>query len=163
MKKLILLFTGFCCLSVLNGQDMENAQLERIIEIISDTVRGQNGRWEFFVEGVPMICITDEYNNRMRIISAVKEEKDVTSEEIKAILQANFHSALDVRYAIAEDILWVAYIHPLGELTKEQIVNAMSQVYNAYVTFGTTYSSTELVFPKQPTPEELEKIEESTH
>ena len=63
-------------------------------------------------------------------------------------MEANFHSVLDARYAVSEDILWVAYIHPLRELQPAQAVDAIVQVYNAALTFGTSYSSTDLAFPK---------------
>jgi len=60
---------------------------------------------------------------------------------------ANFHTALDIKYAISDDVLWSAFIHPLRELTVAQVKDALSQVYYANITFGTTYTSTDLVFP----------------
>ena len=60
---------------------------------------------------------------------------------------ANFHSALDLKYAISDDVLWSTFIHPLRELTVAQVKDAVSQVYYANRTFGTTYTSTDLVFP----------------
>ena len=64
-------------------------------------------------------------------------------------MEANFHSALDARYAISDGILWAAFIHPLQELTKDQVISAISQVYSTVQTFGTYYSSGELSFPTQ--------------
>ena len=115
---------------------------------MSDTMRGENGFWEFFVNEIPMICMTDEANNRMRIISPIKEMTEVPIEELEKAMEANFHSALDARYAVGEGVMWAAYIHPLKELTKDQAIDAVSQVYSAVITYGTLYTSTELVFPK---------------
>ena len=147
------LFLCFVCSSLLSctmlGQGMNNEKLEKIFYVVGDTVMGQAGNWQMTVKRVPMFCLTDEMNNRMRIISPVKELKDITAEEMKKCMEANFHSALDVKYCISEDILWVAFVHPLRELTKDQAIDAISQVYNATLTFGTTYSSTDLVFPKR--------------
>ena len=114
---------------------------------MSDTMAGENGAWEFLVGDVKMICLTDETNNRMRIIAPIAEMKDITEEEISAAMEANFHSALDVRYAISDQIMWSAFIHPLRELSKNQVIDAISQVYSSTLTFGTAYTSTDLVFP----------------
>ncbi len=146
----ILMIAMLSCLpNQVDAQMMDNDKLEKIIYVMSDSVVGTNGMWEMQIKGMPMMCITDQTNNRMRIIAPVKEAKDVTEEEMKAAMEANFHTALDVRYAVSNDIMWVAYIHPLKELTKDQVINAISQVYNATLTFGTLYTSTELSFGTQ--------------
>ncbi len=148
----------FSTLGLVAQENMNNQKLGTILYVMSDTIAGNLGAWQFIVNGVPMLCFTDEVNNRMRIISPVKKVEELTDEEMKASMEANFHSALDVRYAIAEDLVWVAFIHPLAELTKEQAVDAVKQVYNAVMTFGASYSSTELVFPKSKEEEPERKI-----
>ena len=152
----------FILLSFSSGfsQNMDNEALGKIINAVADSVEGQSGGWEFSIRGLPMICITDQNNNRMRIISPVIEVKDLTPEQLKSCMEANFHSALDVKYALSSDILWVAFIHPLKELSEDQVLSAISQVFNAHMTFGTTYSSTELVFPAPQAEDEEEKKEE---
>ena len=137
-----------CMLSV-SSQQMDNVKIEKILYVISDTLQGEPGLWQFSVGDVSMMCVTDEIHNRMRIISPIKEMKAVTSEELNKAMEANFHSALDMRYAISDEIIWSAFIHPLQELSKDQVIDAVSQVYNGTLTFGTSYSSTVLVFPKR--------------
>ena len=83
----------------------------------------------------------------MRIISPIQKMSNVSQEQIDRCMQANFHTALDIRYAVSDDILWSAFIHPLEELTKEQVMSAISQVYSGVKTFGTHYSSGALSFP----------------
>ena len=139
------------------AQQMNNDNLEKILYVMIDTIIGEGGAWQFAIKDVPMMCITDETNNRMRIISPIKKMEEVTDEEKESVLAANFHSALDVRYAVADDIMSVAFIHPLKELTKNQVIDAVSQVYNATLTYGSTYSSTDLVFPKSEEDEKKEK------
>ena len=102
------------------------------------------------------MCITDEFHNRMRIISPINETKNLSDDEMTKCMEANFHTALDVKYAVSDDILWTAYIHPLKELTKDQVISAISQLYSCVKTFGTTYSSGALSFP---TSEDREKEE----
>ena len=133
---------------LLVGQEMDNNRLDEVIRSVSDTIQGGKGNWQFMINGLPIICLTDETNNRMRFVTPIQHVDDVTEEQMQACMEANFHTALDVRYAISEDILWVAYIHPLRELQAEQAVDAIAQVYNAALTFGGSYSSTYLSFPK---------------
>lgn len=130
------------------AQDMDNEKLDEVIHSISDTIQGGNGNWQFLINGLPIFCVTDESNNRMRFVSPIQHMEEVTAEQMEACMEANFHTALDVRYAISDDILWVAFIHPLRELQPDQALDAIAQVYNAALTFGTTYSSTHLAFPK---------------
>ena len=130
------------------AQNMDNAGLDKIIRSLADTVQGGNGNWQFVVEGLPIFCLTDEVHNRMRFVTPLLHIDEVTEGQLEACMEANFHSALDARYADSEDILWVAYIHPLRELQPAQAVDAIVQVYNAALTFGTSYSSTDLAFPK---------------
>jgi hypothetical protein len=88
----------------------------------------------------------------MRIISPITELTNLPQEELLNALTANFHTALDVKYAISDGALWSVYIHPLKELTEPQLESAILQVYNAAETFGTLYSSTNLSFPGRSTP-----------
>ena len=127
-------------------QQMDLNTLETILKKEADTIEGSNGRWQYLYKNKLMITISDQQNNRMRIISPVIEVEKLDKDLLLDCLTANFHSALDVRYAIANDILWVAYIHPLKELTEIQLREAIKQVYNANVTFGTTFSSTSLLY-----------------
>ena len=149
IQRLLIIILFFVTSAIqLHAQDMTNARLEKIISSLSDTIIGQNGAWEFRIGDLPMICITDENHNRMRIVAPIAEMKDITVEQMKTAMEANFHSALDVKYAISDEVMWVVYIHPLKELQNEQTLDAIRQVYNAVLTFGTSYTSTELSFPK---------------
>ncbi len=143
------------------SQNMNNSILQEIIQKNADTLGGVSGNWKFIYKQIPMLCVTDETNNRMRIISPITESDNLDKDLLLDSMTANFHSALDVKYAISNGILWSAYIHPLKELTPEQLENALSQVYYAAKTFGTTFSSTELLFGGNSTKKEAEpKIKE---
>ncbi len=126
---------------------MNNQKLNAIIYTISDEQEGTNGNWQFIIDSTLFICITDELHNRMRIISPVEKMENVTQSEIMKCMEANFHSALDVKYSISDGILWSTFIHPLAQLDKDQVIDAISQVYSCTKTFRTTYSSGALVFP----------------
>jgi len=126
---------------------MDNTTLDEIFATVSDTIQGGQGRWQFVINDVLFVCVTDATQNRMRIISPITESNNLTEDEKTLMLLANFHTALDVKYAISDDVLWSVYIHPLKELTIAQVEDAVSQVYYANVTFGTSFTSSNLVFP----------------
>ncbi|MEM7382181.1 MAG: hypothetical protein AAF361_13425, partial [Bacteroidota bacterium] len=84
---------------------------------------------------------------RMRIISPIVEREQLEEDQLLNALVANFHSALDVKYALSDEIIWSVFAHPLKELSEHQVLDAIEQVYLAALTFGTSYSSTNLVFP----------------
>lgn len=130
---------------------MNNQQLDAVIREHADTIhRGQPGLWQFDYFGRTLIVLTDETHNRMRIISPVADREQVDSEIALACLSANFDRALDARYAISGDFLWSAFIHPLAPLDIPQVVDAMTQVANLAVTFGTSFSSSGLMFGTEP-------------
>lgn len=143
----VLLFLLCCSALPLSAQDMDNARLDSIFQSVLDTMSGEAGRWELTLGEVRMLVLTDEAQDRMRIISPVRYVKDATPEEIYACMEANFHTALDVKYALSDDIIWVAYIHPLSPLRDDQLIDAIAQVRSAALTYGTLYTSTDLVFP----------------
>ncbi|MDH7446686.1 hypothetical protein [Aquimarina sp. 2201CG14-23] len=145
MRQLIYIaFLSFGLLS--QAQHMNNVTLGEIITKNADTIAGVTGNWQFVYKETPMLCVTDATNNRMRIIAPITESDNLDKDLLLDSMTANFHSALDVKYAISNGILWSAYVHPLKELSTEQVESAISQVYLAAKTFGTTFSSTELIF-----------------
>ena len=90
-------------------------------------------------------------------MSPIIEQKKLAYTDMLKLMEANFHSALDVKYAISDDILWSVFIHPLKELNKDEVLSAINQVYEAAVTYGTTYNSTGLTFPNKRKEEEKVK------
>ena len=128
---------------------MTNNDLEIIIKNLGKIIRGNLGNWEFEIDRTRFICLTDTNHNRMRIISPIIESSKISSQQMLHCMEANFHTALDTKYAISNGIVWSVFIHPLKELTESQAIDAISQVYSTVKTFGTTYSSSNLIFPKQ--------------
>lgn len=121
--------------------------MEIILSEVSDSISGNPGFWDIRVGGIPMMCISDSNHNRMRIMTPIHKVENLKKGQLKACMEANFHSVLDVKYAISDEFIWVVFIHPLSELSDLQLKDAISQVWNAAYTFGTTYSSGNLMFP----------------
>ncbi|WP_422859463.1 hypothetical protein ACOKFD_00540 [Flagellimonas sp. S174] len=146
------------------AQNMDPDLLYDVIKQEADTVKVSGNSYQFLYNEAMLICIYDENANRMRIITPIVKREEIGEEELLNVLVANFHSALDVKYALSDEILWSVYTHPLQQLSEEQLVDAIQQVYTAALTFGTTYSSTDMVFPgntrkvEKPKPKPLNKI-----
>ena len=97
----------------------------------------------------------------MRIVTPIANASDLTPELLELALQANYHTVLDARYAIGDGILYAAFIHPLSSMTKSELESAIRQVATSALTFGSSFSSGELVFPgenKKEDPSEIKKI-----
>ncbi|MEO0571375.1 MAG: hypothetical protein AAF039_06690 [Bacteroidota bacterium] len=157
MRSSIFAFILLCCLNYGISQDMNPRKLIDIIEQEADTVSIQGNSILFLVNDAVLRCIYDENANRMRIISPIVEREKLGEEELLNALVANFHSALDVKYALSDEIVWSVYAHPLKQLSEAQVVDAIQQVYAAAVTFGGSYSSTNLVFPGNTNKKEKPK------
>jgi len=104
-----------------------------------------------------VIVLTDEAAGRMRIITPVGD-KPLEGARVHTLIEANFHTALDARYALQNGVLWSAFIHPLGPLTQDQFLDGIGQTIMLARTYGTTYSSSGLRFGGQEQPGEVEEI-----
>jgi hypothetical protein len=129
---------------------MQLDELEAVLRTEADEIHGNDGAWELVIEHVTMACLTDAGFDRMRVIAPIVEETDLTDEQLRAVLEANFHTALDARYATSDGVLYAAFIHPLSPLTEEQLRSALSQLVSLVETFGTTYTGGTLVFGNPP-------------
>ena len=146
MHRLIFL-SCFLAFSILgSAQNMTNKKMEKILKAEAEKIEGKLGLWTVTYASTPLLIITDERANRMRIFTFVTDEKSIEGEHVKKMLQANFHSALDAKYAMQDGYVVSIFTHPLKELTEEQFLDAMKQVVMLAFTFGTTYTSTEWVF-----------------
>ena len=65
---------------------------------------------------------------------------------MERILQANFDTALDARYAIARNVLWSTFIHPLSSLSDKEFLSGLGQAINIVINYGKSYSSGALSF-----------------
>lgn len=147
MKNQIFAVLLFLSAHLATAQEMNADKLLAIIKKEADTVSVENNTIQFTFNNSLLVCIYDENANRMRIIAPIIEREKLTEEDLLNALVANFHSALDVKYALSDEIIWSVYTHPLRELSENQVVDAIQQVYAAAITFGHSFSSTNLVFP----------------
>lgn len=121
-------------------------RLDRFVRHWSDQAQGRLGQWMFEFEGTPIMVLADEQHNRMRIISPVADADPLEPQILRQMLEANFDRALDARYAIWKDQIWSVYLHPLTQLTEDQFHRGVEQVIQLRKNFGTTFSSSAIIF-----------------
>ncbi len=155
MRNLLLLVIG--CLVALPGlaqeppgsspaHAMNDKELGGLIKRLDPDMAGPAGGWQFIVEQRPLMVITDARANRMRIMSPVAESDEVSVEQLQRLMPANFDSALNARYAIANGKVWSLFLHPLRSLSEKQFFSAVAQVVNLVETFGESYASGAIMF-----------------
>lgn len=142
-------------------EQMDQKTLENLVKKLADEESessGEGGRVQFQFNGVSLLLLSSVPHDRMRIITPIAEYASLTAEQLALAMAANFHTALDARYALSNGVLYSAYIHPLKSLTAQQVESAVAQVATLAQTFGSSYSSGALNFggPKQA-EEEAEK------
>lgn len=93
-----------------------------------------------------MACLVDPNFDRMRFIAPITEVGELDDATKDAVLEANFHTALDARYGSSNGLLFAAFIHPLSSLDEPLARSALDQVAALVHTFGTQYSSGSLEF-----------------
>lgn len=125
----------------MNGQRLE----ELIRGIDSRAVRTRNF-WQFQVKGVPVLIVTDARANRFRAMAQVVAVSELAPDQMMRLMQANFDSALDARYAVQGGRVWSTFVHPLNSLTDPLFRFGVDQVVNLVETFGDTYSSGGIMF-----------------
>ena len=120
---------------------MTAERLGEIILIVDEEAVQEAGSWYFHIEGLETAVVYDVNADRMRIMIPIGPAEELVSEDLERMMQANFDSALDARYAIAQGTLWGAYIHPLSTLTAEEFLVGLGETANVVLSYGTSYSS----------------------
>lgn len=146
MKNLIALVLCLSFFVVANAQEMDFKTIKLLIAKEATVVKESNHVVEYDFKGLPLILITDENANRMRIMAGVVEQSKLKEEDLLTLMEANFDRALDAKYALSNGVLWSVFAHPLKELQKDQLIDALYQVRNLVATYGSSYQSTNLQY-----------------
>ena len=119
---------------------MTVTRLTEILMALDPDLKGGPEIWEARIAETTLLVVADADNDRMRVMVPIGDAASLTPEELTRMMQANFDTALDGRYAIAQGLLWAAFIHPLGALEKDELISGIGQVINLADSFGTLYS-----------------------
>ncbi|WP_261385851.1 hypothetical protein [Tateyamaria omphalii] len=121
-------------------------RMAEIIRAIDPEAQPAGNAIQFTIDDIPIIVIADPVADRMRAMVPIRSADGLDASELMRLMQANFDSALDARYAVAQGRLWGVFIHPLSPLEKDQLLSAFVQTINVARTYGQTYSGGATVF-----------------
>jgi len=125
---------------------MTPERMGELINKISEDADVRDNLIAFKVQEREVLIVFDEDNDRMRILTPIAPVSLLDDAIMMRMLQANYDSVLDARYAVADGLIWTAFIHPLGSLDEEELLSAIAQVVTGAETFGTTFTSGAMVF-----------------
>ncbi len=128
------------------GVAMNNHYLDATLRAMTDEITGSEGRWLLTWFDVEMIVISDETADRMRVIALIDGAAELTSEQLRFLLEVNFERALDAKYTIWQDQVWATFVHPLSWLSPDELKAGARQVVSLYQTYGNEFTSTGLTF-----------------
>ncbi|MBM2577947.1 hypothetical protein JQC91_16700 [Jannaschia sp. Os4] len=140
------------------AEDMTLPRLAEILGRLDPEAERAGPAVRLTVEDVPVLVVTDPRADRMRAMVPIRSVEGLSAEELTRLLQANFDSVLDARYAVAEGRLWAVFIHPLSPLRDDQLVSGVGQAVNAALTYGTTFTSGEMQFGRGDSRGEQRKL-----
>lgn len=127
------------------AQDAEpHMTLDRMAQIVlalDPQAKVAGPGFTFAIDDIPVLIVTDVRANRMRAMVPIRSAETMTEDEMQRVLQANFDSALDARYAVAQGRLWGVFLHPFKELERDQLISGLAQTVNVAKTYGTLYTS----------------------
>ena len=119
---------------------MTYERLGRIIFALDPQAQPQGPAFRMTVADVPVLVVTDPIADRMRAMVPIASAESLSDADLRRMMQANFDTALDARYAVANGMLWAVYIHPLSPLEKNQFISGLGQTVNIALTYGSLYS-----------------------
>ena len=121
-------------------------RLAEIVSALDPEARLFGTMMEMTIDDVPVLIITDPGADRMRAMVPIRSATGIDPDEMMRLLQANFDTALDARYAVAQGRLWGLFIHPLSPLEKDQFISGLAQTVAVAQTYGSLYSGGALQF-----------------
>lgn len=128
-------------------EPMTQHRLEELFSDEVEAITGPVGALQSEVRGIPVYLFSDVANDRMRLFAALARVESLDPRIYPVLLTANFHSALDARYAVSDGFVFSIFMHPISSLSPELLRSGLDQVVRLVETFGTTYSSSDLAFP----------------
>ncbi len=120
---------------------MTVTRMTEIVQALDEEARIAGNSMELVIDDVPVLIVFDVLANRMRAMVPIASAESLADEELQRLMQANFDSALDARYAIARGRLWGVFIHPFRELERDQLISGIAQTVNVAQTYGGLYTS----------------------
>lgn len=137
---LMLIFLAGSLVAQEGEPRMDYERLGNILFALDPDAQPHGPGFQMTVSDELVLVVIDSNADRMRAMVPIRSAEGLTSEDMQRMMQANFDSTLDARYAIANGMLWAAFIHPLSSLEKDQLISGLAQTVNIAKTYGSLYS-----------------------
>ncbi len=115
-------------------------RMAAIIQVLDPEVQFGRSAMQFSIEGTDVLIVFSEPQDRMRAMVPIRTLDGIEPGELLRVLQANFDTALDARYAVGQGQLWAVFVHPLSSLEQNDLISGIGQTVNIAKTYGTLYS-----------------------
>ena len=115
--------------------------MDEVIGALDENSERQGNNWQLTVDERVLLVVTDTKARRMRVLTPIAAANALSAEVLMRLMQANFDTALDARYAVAQNLVWGTFIHPLDDLTQREFASGVLQTKALADSFGTTFSS----------------------
>ncbi len=83
--------------------------------------------WQIDHDGIKILVILSEDKSWLRILTTIAPVQEVQP-LLTSILEANFETTGEIRYALAENVLWAVFHHRVSSLIEEDFVLAISSL-----------------------------------
>jgi hypothetical protein len=130
-----------------------------LLEIDPSALVGPGGV-QLVVDDVPVTVLHDPDADRMRVLVPIASVSSSTPAELLRLMQANFDTALDARYAVADGRIWSVFMHPMAELDAARLISGVAQTVSLAQTYGTTYASSQMLFGRGDSAQRLQELQE---
>ncbi len=121
-------------------------RMAQILNALDPEVLSNGPSYQLTLADIPVLVVADPRADRMRAMVPIRSAAGLEPEELMRLMQANFDSALDARYAVAQGRLWGVFIHPLSPLKRDQLISGLVQTVNVARTYGQSYSGGAQIF-----------------
>ncbi len=121
-------------------------RMAQIILALDPEARSDQNRLFLTIEDVPLVLVADVGADRMRVMAPIRSSDGLSEADLRRMMQANFDTALDARYAVAQGRLWSVFIHPFAALEKDQLISGIGQTVNLALTYGNLYTGGAMAF-----------------
>lgn len=84
--------------------------MDAVITGLDENATRRGNVWEFQIDETRLLAVTDTSAKRMRVITPIAEVENLPGDAMTRLMQANFDTALDARYAVGQGLVWGAFI-----------------------------------------------------
>ena len=159
MRKRFLTLAFLLSVISLQSQTLTIPEMEQFLRQHCSYFEKGTEAWNVYYDQQLLFVLFDETTERLRIFTPVINTNDLENGQLETMMEANFKSSLDARYALYEGFVVALYTHPTKEITARHLQKGLQQVTRLHNTFGTTYTSGERELPRRERRENKKVID----